>query len=43
MGIISYIKEEIQVVRERDPVDQIEYGSVAVSQLQGDSPLSDRP
>ncbi len=31
MGMISYIKEEIQVIRERDPAIKVEYGSVPVS------------
>lgn len=33
MGIVSYIKEEIRVVRERDPAIKIKYGSVALSKF----------
>ena len=33
MGMLSYIKEEIKVIRERDPGNQIKYGSITVSEL----------
>ena len=33
MSILSYVKDEIQVIRERDPCDQIEYGSISLSEF----------
>ncbi len=42
MGALSYIQEEINVIREERSRDQIQYGSISLSKFQSDIELQDR-